>query len=36
MGRLGVAPEQKGYRPSSEDMREFQAALEQQLARMGM
>lgn len=36
MGRLGVAPEQKGYRPSNEDMREFQAALEQQLAKLGM
>lgn len=36
MGRLGVAPDQKGYRPSAEDMREFQAALEQQLAKLGM
>lgn len=35
MGRLGVAPEQKGYRPSAPDMREFQMALDQQLARLG-
>jgi hypothetical protein len=36
MGRLALAPEQKGYRPSAADMREFQVALDQELARMGL
>lgn len=36
MGRLGVAPRQKGYRPSAQDVEEFQMALESQLARLGM
>lgn len=35
LGRLGVAPKDKGYRPSSGDMQEFQLALDQQLARLG-
>jgi hypothetical protein len=35
MGRLGVAPATKGYRPSPSDMQEFQMALEQELARQG-
>ncbi|MBM3878993.1 MAG: hypothetical protein FJ387_04640 [Verrucomicrobia bacterium] len=34
-GRLGLAPDQKGYRPSPLDMEEFQGALEQELARLG-
>jgi hypothetical protein len=36
MGRLGLAPGQKGYRPSAADMREFQLALDQELARLGL
>ncbi len=36
LGRLGLAPEQKGYRPSAADMREFQIALDRELARLGM
>jgi hypothetical protein len=36
MGRLGVAPRQKGYRPTPEDVQEFQLALESQLARLGV
>ena len=35
-GRLGLAPTQPGYRPSAADLQEFQMALEQQLAKMGM
>jgi hypothetical protein len=34
-GRLGLSPEVKGYRPSPEDVQEFQMALENELARMG-
>lgn len=34
-GRLGVVPEQQGYRPPSADVQEFQALLDQQLAKMG-
>ena len=36
MGRLGVAPKVKSYRPSPEDVQQFQAALEAQLARLGL
>lgn len=36
MGRLGLAPSQKGYRPPQEDIEEFQLALERELARLGM
>jgi len=36
MGRLGVAPRQKSYRPSPADVQEFQVALESQLARLGL
>jgi hypothetical protein len=36
MGRLGLAPEQKGYRPPAADIQQFQAALETELSRMGM
>jgi hypothetical protein len=35
MGRLGLAAEQKGYRPSAADVQEFQAELHTQLAKMG-
>ena len=35
MGRLGVAPRQKGYKPSATDVQEFQAALQNELAKMG-
>jgi hypothetical protein len=36
MGRLGMAPTEKGYRPSPADVEEFQLALEKELARLGM
>jgi hypothetical protein len=35
-GRLGLATEQKGYRPLAADIQQFQAALEAELSRMGM
>jgi hypothetical protein len=35
MGRLGLSPEQTGYRPPAADVQEFQAALETELAKMG-
>ena len=35
-GRLGLNPQQKGYRPPTGDIQEFQMALESELARMGM
>ena len=35
LGRLGTATAEKGYRPSPVDMQKFQAALEQELARLG-
>ena len=35
MGRLGVAPKQKGYKPSATDVQQFQAALQNELARLG-
>jgi hypothetical protein len=35
MGRLGLSPEQTGYRPPASDVQEFQAALESELAKMG-
>jgi hypothetical protein len=36
LGRLGLATAEKGYRPSATDMQEFQTALEQELARLGL
>lgn len=36
MGRLGLMPKKQGYRPNAADVQEFQASLEQILARMGM
>ena len=34
-GRLGVVPRQQGYKPSAADVQQFQAALQNELARMG-
>jgi hypothetical protein len=36
MGRLGMVPEEQGYRPPKADVAEFQMALERELVRMGM
>ena len=35
-GRLGLAPQQAGYRPSAPDLQQFQIALESELSRLGM
>jgi hypothetical protein len=35
MGRLGLVPAQKGYRPSPTDVQLFQQGLQDELARMG-
>jgi hypothetical protein len=35
MGRLGVSPKEKDYKPSQEDLAEFQAELQNELARQG-
>lgn len=35
MGRLGLVPQQKGYRPSPTDVQLFQQGLQDELARMG-
>ena len=34
-GRLGLVPQQAGYRPPQADVPQFQAALEAELSRMG-
>ena len=34
-GRLGIVPEQQGYRPPQADLQQFQAALETELAKLG-
>jgi hypothetical protein len=34
-GRLGVVTKQQGYKPSAADVQQFQAALQNELARMG-
>lgn len=34
-GRLGLASQQKGYRPSQEDLMAFQAELQSALAKLG-
>jgi hypothetical protein len=34
-GRLAVAPKQQGYKPSAADVQQFQAALQNELMRMG-
>ena len=36
MGRLGVVPKEEGYKPSQTDIMEFQAELQNQLARLGL
>ena len=36
MGRLGMAPQQQGYRPSPGDLQAFQRALESELAKLGL
>ncbi len=36
MGRLGMVPPEPGYRPAEKDVTDFQAALERELAKMGM
>jgi hypothetical protein len=35
MGRLGLSPQQQGYRPSQTDLMTFQTELQNQLAQMG-
>ena len=34
-GRLGMAPQQKGYKPSDTDLQAFQVALQHELQKMG-
>lgn len=34
-GRLGLAPQQAGYRPPAADLQQFQAALEMELSKLG-
>jgi hypothetical protein len=34
-GRLGVVPDQQGYRPPQADLQQFQAALETELSKLG-
>lgn len=36
MGRFGMLPSQKGYKPSQEDLAEFRQALEKELAHQGL
>jgi hypothetical protein len=35
-GRLGLVPQQSGYRPPAGDVQQFQAALEAELSKMGL
>ena len=35
MGRLGVVPQQQGYKPSQADVQQFQLALESEMAKLG-
>jgi hypothetical protein len=35
-GRLGLVPQQTGYRPPARDVQQFQAALEAELSKMGL
>jgi hypothetical protein len=35
-GRLGLAPEQAGYRPPAADLQQFQTALDAELSKMGL
>jgi hypothetical protein len=34
-GRLGVVPKQTGYKPSADDVQDFQLALQQEVAKLG-
>jgi len=34
-GRLGLLPQEQGYRPSAADLQQFQAALDSELSKMG-
>ena len=34
-GRLGLLPQEQGYRPSAPDLQQFQAALDSELSKMG-
>ena len=34
-GRLGVVPKVAGYKPSAEDVKNFQLALQQEIAKLG-
>jgi len=34
-GRLGLVPQEQGYRPSESDLQQFQAALDGELSKMG-
>ena len=35
-GRLGVVPQQQGYKPSAGDVQQFQMALEREMTKMGL
>jgi hypothetical protein len=35
-GRLGLAPKQQGYRPSPEDVEDFQLELQNELQKLGL
>lgn len=35
MGRLGLSPQEQGYRPSESDMQQFRSALENELSKSG-
>ena len=35
MGRLGLVPKGQGYKPSQDDLMDFQAELQSELARLG-
>ena len=36
MGRLGLAPKEQGYKPSENDLMEFQMELQNELSRLGL
>jgi hypothetical protein len=36
MGRLGLVPKEQGYKPSQDDLMDFQAELQNELARLGL
>ena len=35
MGRLGLIPQQPGYRPPTSDLQQFQSLLDSELSKMG-